>query len=351
MSSLKKIGIITFHYANNYGAVLQTYALKHVIDMFNGCASKVINFVPRDKFYYYFNDEQKKYLMHQRPLFEKFLMEECDIHDEMGRFIPDGEYDYYCVGSDQVWNFNFSSKEYLLKNISKGIKISYAASIGMSSGDMVAFRDEFERYLPQFESISIREKEQLKLVNEYSGKKCELVLDPTLLLETEEYLKLVTSELLEESPYVLFFWIQHSNKIIRWLEYVNKISLKYNLKILHTVTNSREYMFINDSKCICGCGISDFLWYIKHAKFVVTNSYHATIFSMHFNIPFYIIPDDSMISRFDTLCEIFQIQDRVITKFKNVDEITNDNNISDINNIIQIERAKSLNFLRRALNE
>lgn len=350
---MKKVGILTFHYADNYGAVLQAYALREKINSLNGCFAEIINYIPaRYKCALYNNDEEcRRNLLKKRDCFEYFLKTYCLISTNRVQAIEEQDYDYFCVGSDQVWNLNYVGEEYFLTNLSDSkVKFSYAASIGMSSEKLVGYKGLYKEYLEGFREISLREDEQVEFLSRECGVNCEVVLDPTLLLKAEDYETLVPGKRLVKAPFVFFFWIHHDHEFLGGVEFVNTISRKYQLEVVHNEINSRPYLFAKESHCMIYEGPEQFLWYIKNAAYVVTNSYHVTLFAMQFKKPFYVFAVESMRSRIDMLAYTYGISDRVVNKYMSPNEINSEIDYESIHRKIQIEREKSVAFLRRVLD-
>lgn len=350
---MKKIGILTFHYSDNYGAVLQSYALRTIINSLSNCEAEIINYVPREFTYPLYKNDKKSWqlLCEKRKKFEEFLQMKCGINSPMISEVTGNQYDYYCVGSDQVWNLMFADLEYFLPNLDEeAIKISYAASIGMNFENAYKRKDLFEKYISKFKSISLREQEHIELIKTVCQKECQCVLDPTLLLKAEDYSLIISKDNVYDKPFILFFWLHHDDELMNGIEFVNDLSRKYGIPIVHTVVGAKPYVFNMDAGSMIYEGVDYFLWYIKNASFVVTNSYHATLFSIQFKIPFYTFLVDKMRSRLDTLSEKLGIHSRIVDSYINFTMIDDNINFEDIDNRLRVERAKSMNFLREALD-
>jgi hypothetical protein len=351
---MKKIGILTFHYADNYGAVLQAYALRKIINSLPDCKAEIINYVPEGYVYYLYKDDgsEKKLLEKRRELIEEFLMQECGICSSMIYNVKGNDYDYYCVGSDQVWNIDLRENkdlEYFLPNLDdKAVKIAYAASIGIE----IERIDEniFKKYLPQFNNISLREGTYIEYIEQICNVKCEKVLDPVLLLNKDEYEYLIDKERPKKKPYILLFWYILDDELMKCIEFVNTLARKYGLAIVHSIIGAPRYMFCNDAGCMMNEGIDGFLWYMKHAEFVITNSFHGAVFAAQFERPFYIFISNIRRSRLDNLVEILDIKDRVINGYISPGEMNKNINFEAIRNRLKVERDKSMNFLRKALD-
>ena len=352
---MKKIGILTFHYVDNYGAVLQAWALRNFLNTYFNCHAEIINYVPDGYMIYpykhtsYGIDMMKR----KRKVYEDFLSEFCDINSSIIRTVTGNEYDYYCVGSDQVWNMSFrenSRNEYLFPNLNINAKrFSYAASIGgkIEEENKVLFK----KYLSRFDSISVREKSSENELREMGFKNIETSLDPTLLLESDKFEKLMKRPKKPASDFILFFTYPIGEEVRQYTSFVNMLSRKYGLKIIHSLVDCEDYLLSNDGGTMMYEGIGEFLWYFKHAVVIVTSSYHCAIFGRVFNKPTFIIKRDEGWIRMEQLIDIFDLRNNVVEN----DWILHDwdivNGYSGENNRLNAEREKSIVFLKRVLNE
>lgn len=349
---MKTVGIMTFHFADNYGAVLQCYALRKVINNFSGFCAEVINYIPPQYRYpkRWNNTYEQQKFANKRHLFNLFLKGKCNIYKENIYYLYGNEYDYYCAGSDQIWNTNDMFEEYFFPHIDVNAKrISYAASIGISNNDVNLNKDKLKKYLPQFKAISVRENEHVEMIKNVTGCNCERVLDPTLLLEKKDYQEIVPEKVLLEQDFIFFYWLNHNNPA-PGVELVNTLSRIYNIPVVHSIIDAPSYMFVKDGGCMFYEGIENFLWYIRNAKFVVTNSYHGTIFAIQFERPFYTFIVESMRSRIDTLIEILGIKSRIISQYLLADQIEENIDFVSIKNKIKYEKDKSIQFIKQALD-
>ncbi|WP_326910414.1 polysaccharide pyruvyl transferase family protein [Sedimentibacter sp. MB31-C6] len=355
---MKKIGILNFHFCDNYGAVLQCYALKYTINKLDGCYAEVINFNPNWKPSSFENEIIKNKYISKLDKYEKFREKYLEIESD---FIYDmtsdkcPKFDYYIVGSDQVWNttFSFSNTAYFLDFVEdNSVKISYAASIGIGLEDKRLNPKIFEKYIPNFNYLSIREKTHEAFVQQFTEKKVHTVLDPTLLLEKEEYDKLIdnTKSEKEKDKYIFFYFLNHDKTAPLAISFVNMLARKYNLKVIHFFTEAPKGLFKNNSDSFFFDGPIDFLWYIKNAEIIVTNSFHGTIFSILYQKPFYTYIVKSMSSRIYDLLENLGLKNRIISGFKKLRDVDFNIDYTEVNKKIKFSREYSLNFLKKSLN-
>ena len=374
---MKKIATLTFHSAYNYGSVLQAYALqefclKILKEHDEKCDYKVINLrLPSQKeqyaiirrnfnkknmirnvltipFYFQIKEKNKK--------FEEFINEYLNITKEFNS-LKDIEnckeiqnFDCYISGSDQIWNVDALdfSKAYYLPFVKNGRKISYAASFGQS---LVAIKNnkEYLELLKDYDYVSVREEKSRDFLKD-KGCKNEIVVnvDPTLLLEKKDWGKFIKKDAFQHD-YILFYTLYPSKKVLQCAKKIAKI-----LKLPVVVTkfnNQNDYFTMFQKKY--NAGPIDFLNLVYHAKFVISSSFHGTVFSILFEKPFYSIINGEHDLRIETLLNKVGLDDRIIYKENDISEkIDNAYQISfnKAKNIIKQEQIKSKEFLLNAFD-
>jgi len=352
---LIKIGILTFHYAINYGAVLQAYALREMINTFEGYEAEIINYIPDEYVYYpYEHGEQGRDKFKQkRDKFGRFITTCLKVKENVEHVVDGHGYDYICVGSDQVWNVALRENvdlEYFLPNINDNIKcISYAASIGTNVNEINI--DLFRKYLSKFQSISLREDEGYKyIIQSKCLKECQIVLDPTQLLNKEKFETLIPVKERITGKFIFFFWYDNDDNMYKVAEFVNMLSRMYSIPIIHSAINAPQYLFTENSRCMMYEGVEDFLWYLKNAEYVVTNSFHGLALSVLFEKNLYVYIAELRRSRLDNLVKMFGLENRVIDRYISPKEINWDINYDEIRKRLNIEKVNSIDYLRSAIN-
>lgn len=358
---MKKIGILTFHFSDNYGAVLQCYALRTVINRTKECRAEIINFNPGRKLAWYTEKDIQEKFDRKIEKYELFNKNENGIKQEVFYDInmqeQDG-YDAFVVGSDQVWNtsFTFFNTAYLLDFV-KGNqkKISYAASVGLAVDSPRMKREVFEKNIPKFDYLSVRESTHEDFIASFTDKKVQTVVDPTLLLTSTDYDKLIYDIEAErgkqQEDYIFFYYLKHDATLPLACSFVNMLSRKYNLKVVHFCIDMPEQVFKNESKSFFFDGPKDFVWYIKHAKIVVTNSFHGTVFSLLYHKPFYTYIVKSMEARVLDLLGDVGLEDRLVRGYKPLAEVNFDIDYDSVDEILEVKRKKSEIFLQEALGD
>ncbi len=278
-----KVGIITFHNAHNCGAALQVYAMQTLLSRY-GHDCEVINYrVSRiDRSYEVCSNKRK-----QR--FEDFMSTKLKLSrrfnslNELQQF--DHPYDVILSGSDQIWNSSILgglNSAYFCNFGRKDAKrIIYGASLGTS---LLNSTDEFllRYYLRYPDSISVREASALPLLRPLTDKKIETVLDPTLLLSSEDYRPLIASSPLHD-PYIYLHYVHHTGENPALDRAARELSVLTGLPILKNRAFSR---FEHELSSCQDNGPEEFLGTLDHASYVVTDSFHATVFSILFNKKF-----------------------------------------------------------------
>ena len=361
---MNKIGIVTFSWAHNYGALLQTYALQEKIKTTNKV--EIINYVEKEeeeqyrpkilsknikstiKNIIFFPKRVKRY-----NKFNKFIKRYINLskkYTSSNALKADApNCDVYITGSDQVWNPEITrglSDIYTLNFGKTDIRrISYAASVG-DARQIEKNKDEFVKKLEIIDRISVREEDaKIKLENIMS-KKIDVVLDPTLLLNKEQWDKKIGSPKKQKEKYILAYVVEED---IEYNKIVNYLSEKTGLKVIHFERRKNKYN--NVLKTAYTNDPFEFVNLIKNAEYVVATSFHATVFSIIYNKKFFIIPHKKTGARVINLLDKLDIKGR---NFDNFDEFKNVNYNSDINweevnKRLEEERKKSIDWLKNAI--
>ena len=364
---MEKIGIMTWFKHNNYGTVLQVYALQKVLTLFGNEVS-VINYSTRirktmfhEMDFKYINSKisnkllRSKYGANYNKASEKFaefrqkhlnLTNTCDTHMEL-KSISDS-FDKVVCGSDQVWNPNFFDKHYFLDFVSSNSKkISYAPSIGVDDIKNSDIKDKIKNYLNSFSSLSVREEQGKKVLEKICDKKIEVVLDPTLLLSKEEWKE---SFKLEEnnSQYILCYFLG-DNK--RYVKAARELSKRLNLPLRIFPTTPLITKF-KESEILFNCGPKEFVENLYNASFVLTDSFHGLAFSINFEKDFYALKrfsnnSTSQNSRIFNILNNLGLIDRIYEDNIDLSAIDYDK----VSSVLEKEREKSINYLKNAISE
>lgn len=357
-----KIGIMTFHRAVNYGAILQTYALQQALKN-EGIESEVIDYRDNkiDNTYKLFYNKSPKRIIRdamyytilskRNKNFQKFIDNNITLSrkkvvnaDELKNI--ENDYDKFITGSDQVFNYRLTNwdKNYFLDFVSdNNKKNSYAASFGLEEIPD-SEKSEYIRLLNNFNHISVREDTGEKIVKSLTDKKVTVDLDPTFLIDKNDWEKIEIKP--KETNYIVLFAMQKNDSIMK---IATKLAEKTGCELIF-ITDSRKRRVKGKYKY--SLSPEEWLGYFFNAKYIVTNSFHGLAFSIIFNKDFFLElqePPATANSRLEKLLDTFELRDRQVVnqEIKNIDIRTN---WADVNKKLNIEKEKSLKTLKEILN-
>ena len=351
--TMKQVSILTLHFYDNFGSVLQAWALQRFIsEELHGIRGKIIPFRPAIPDYTYFSDpELQRRFQEKQELFRRFRQEELDLNeDDGGNEILDAlDSDIYITGSDIVWSREYAGLHpaYFLDFVKLGAKrVAYAASMMLKPGEE-AF---LARYLPDFDAVSIREKADIPRISKYVRVPVKTVLDPTLLLTQNNYSLLEQDpENLPDEPYLLFYSLTHDPAAV---DAANLMAKRFGLRIVHYLADYPASLFPTDAKCFAFCGPREFLSYVKHATLIFTNSYHGTIFSILYHRPFYTqVTRGKMSVRTMELTATLGLEARRYTGWCDLRNCSLEHNWSVSDEKLEQLRGLSKAFLKHSLEE
>ncbi|OKY52777.1 hypothetical protein BSR42_11130 [Megasphaera cerevisiae] len=359
-----KIGRITLDGYCNYGNVLQSYALEQVLLRYaddveliwhtnqsklqyisvplswKNCIKFLVN-------YHGFRDFMKvgyySWEIVRRANIKRFCDTHIHIRYDLSLDQVCNKYDFFVVGSDQVWNPYFENFDIsFLKFVSTKKRIAYAASIGLLSIPN-HLKYDFCKNIGEMAHISVREQSGAKLIEQLTGKKCVVTLDPTLLLSAEEWNKISCKPLwYDGTKYILTYFLGKTPDIVKHLTEI------YKLKVINLLDKNNFDVYVTSPE--------EFIYLISHAELVYTDSFHGTVFSILFQRPFVCCNRIekgglNMTSRIDALLDLVNMQERRGTA-ENQYSILNPLEIvyPDVENILKQEREQSEAFIKRALN-
>ena len=260
------------------------------------------------------------------------------------------KYDTIIVGSDQLWlPSGMASNFYNLLFVPDDIKkISYATSFGVSS--IPDSKKESTRvYLNRIDYISVREGAGKRIVDNLIGNKATVVLDPTLMLNSEQWDNYIGDRIIQED--YIFCYFLGNNAYYR--NVINNFAKKHSLRV-YNLAHIDEYV---KSDCLFSnvqnTGPFEFVNLIKHAKYIFTDSFHGTVFSIIYKKNFLVFnrfsdsDSNSRNSRIDNITNLLGIEDR---RYKDdIDIVIKKLDYTEIEKKLAIERDKSKKFLIKAL--
>lgn len=288
------IGILTLHNAINYGAILQTYALQHKLDLL-GIQNQVIDYkcpkiTNRHKIKFkWWNPLGYAIKMRTKRKFKQFLNTKVRLSKAISSLNRVTPCDAYLVGSDQVWNLTITGNDmtYFLDSVPKeALKYSYAASMGAYQFTSSDAKDKCLALLNEFSSLSVREKTGKQYLEECSKDTARNLsiavhLDPVLLLKKEEWEKFGCCK--QKRKYILLYMIGRQEELIHWAQ---ELSKQLSLPVIWISDSLRSYQRIKNKRC---SSPEEFVGLFSNSAYVVTNSFHGTAFSIMFHKPFYTV--------------------------------------------------------------
>ena len=347
---------------NNYGSILQAYALQKRLRELGGNPVIIRKEAPGKGSFIYslwaILRPQKHYSLFQRIKKEKqkkkfyiknskishFIntyLSVTDIND-IERFKRNvSESDVFLAGSDQIWNVLNStlSSWYSLQWMDSKKKYSYAASIGLDKLTELQNKLYFDG-LAEFQTISLRESQAVKLLTPlFKGKNVRQDLDPTLLFDGSFWRKMESERLIKE-PYVFVYMLRPDMNVI---ELAKQVAKKKGNKVIYTGLYSDKMSGVTT---ICDAGVEEFLSYIDNAEAVITNSFHGTVFSVLFNKPFLSVKLETTSSRVESFLSMTGLESRLVEApcpRNSIPEV----DYERVEHILELERKKSLDYLAK----
>ena len=367
----KKISVITLHRIVNYGSVLQAYATQEVLEK-KGYDVEFIDYYPErmhmlgmlkriknkgDKFRKSFIIRNvariimfPSYVLRFKR-FHGFIKKKLNLSNRIYKNEEDfsknpPKADFYCTGSDQVWNSGWNEKidhPFFLDFETNGKKcFAYAASFG--KGKLEDWeKEETKKLLMKYSDIAMREKSGVEILENLGIHSGINVLDPTLLLSGNEWSK-VASKKYKNKKYIFVYNLNRNKKIDA---YVEKLAKEKNLDIYYVSYALHE--FYKKGKMKCNVKVEDFISLIKNATYVVTDSFHATAFSINFNTQFMIVFPEKYSTRVKSILEITNLQSRIVDDYNDVSLANYEVDFDEANKILAEERRKAIGYFDEVL--
>ncbi len=363
-----KAGILTFHDADNYGAVLQAYALTQWLKQ-NNVDAEIVNY--QSKIYRKYKTF-RKHLYKRAPYilgvdiikyrnknrrnknFASFRKSYLPTSKEMYCKKEDfngitDKYDYFICGSDQIWNPEITKgfdPVYFLDFVkSPEKKIAYAPSVALKKLTEFQIAD-ISDYTSSFASLAIREQEAIDILQPYCEKDINKTCDPVFLPDRSCYDN-ICSKTYEGKKYVFLYVVGRAVKFKKVISYAEKTAKEKGLELYYIIDGDKALYHI-DGKNVFGCNPKDFLSLIKNAQCVVSNSFHATAFSILFAKQFITFLKDGTGSRMVNLLRAFNLENRIFDEDK-TDMFKNQIDYSSLEKSLNEFRVDSVEYLCNAL--
>lgn len=367
-----KIGIITWFTGSNYGTNLQAIALQYYLRK-EGYEVNIINYEVSDFKYkkeknileklvyqpkkYTINYALNKYtndISSRDKKMTNAIQNNCILTSKITNIqqLIDicNTFDLLVCGSDQIWNPNWYNRFYFADyDDIKTRRISYAPSMGVNSipNDIVP---QIKRSIRKFDMISVREAKAADLLEAYTINRPEIVVDPTLLLSSMEWNEIFEKGDSEKDKYILAFFLNDEHV---HLKATKAFAKKHAYKLI--VVPYKGMTYLQNADIRADAGLEDLLDLIRNAEYVITDSFHITVFSIIYRKQFFTFKrfkEDAFTSqnvRITNLLNLVNLNERLIPyksdRIKEMNDIDYPKHISDLMNEIE----KSKDFLRKAV--
>ncbi len=368
---MKRIGTVSYNiYCNftNYGSALQTWALHQAIKkigedyqpiLVDYCPDILADKDPLNPFANMWDKDEESQRMCEMTMpairknfykFDRFYQEQFDrtgikyTSQNFNDVVHNENLDGFVCGSDTIFcvdEFGLDDGYYANYDCMKNHSISYAASFGDSHFTEDTYEILNDR-LHNFNALGIRENAMISYIRERTNVPVQKVLDPTLLLTDADY-DTIVSDRLEDEKYLLLYARRYNPKMEAYAE---KLAAENGWKIVEIslrATNAEKpnrHMFYE-------AGVEEFLSLVKHAEFVVTNSFHGMIFSVQYRRPFYVFSREQCDTKITELLELFGLSDRMKTTGDEPEAHPID--YTDVHTRIAAAREDAVRFLKQSL--
>lgn len=360
--------IITRHAPSNYGSLLQSIATIKILKGM-GHQAQIIDYLRPDerglqavltslaskrswnnnllkKWFYVsvrypeekcaevrFNQMRHRYLM---------LSHRCSSVSDLQKL----DADVFITGSDQVWGPMLNGhydENYFLSFVVDKPKITYAASFGKTEFTP-AIIENYKQMLSRYDAITVREDSAVKMLNDWETDCTGQVLDPTLMLTLDEWNQYTGKEI--KKKYVLVYQIHNDRKLGLYAKHFAKsigLPLIRISPYLHQISREGKLVWLPE--------LGEFLSYIKHCSYFITDSFHGTAFALIFNKQFFeILPNNNTGSRNLSILRLTGLENRIVSNYNDFDIIKKRIDYNKVNAILAEERLKSIKILKDILH-
>ena len=346
-----KVGTITYSWAQNWGAVLQAYALvrylnnegydAQLIDYreFDNKLISTVKSIPDGIIDLLTIPASVRRIRRYNEFRQNCLRltKKCKTTDDLKTL--NSEFDVFITGSDQVWNVGLGvCKDFYLHFAEQDKKtISYAASFGVSEIPEQHVADTISG-LGNIDYISVRENSGKKIVESLTSNKAEVVLDPVFLLNKDQWLKVASNKIISV-PYIFVYPTQVTSQLVNLVKKIKK----------ETGMIAISPFYVPGCKVIKDIGPREFIRYVADSKYVVASSFHATAFSMIFNKPLACITHSQTGSRTTDLLKMLNLEKCIVHDQEEYPAINMD--FSQANILMKQLIDKSVRFIKNALGD
>lgn len=371
-----KVGIVTISSAHNYGCMLQAWGLQEYVKKL-GYEVDIINlrldcidtlYKPLNLYKGLKNAKRfrklrsalwlnlKKKGIHANrkyKKFESFIAHQLHTtkcyhsYQELVDSKVGDNYDILITGSDQVWNGAITgglNRAFFLNFTKKPVrKLSFASSVGKT--ELKDYEKEFfKHYLKNFDAIAVREESAKMMLTPLTDKQIDVVVDPTLLLDVNDFDKLKKPSRYKKG-YIFVHVINADNQVRPIAEKLSKLT---GLPVIH---NRPDKRYSNELGRFDDAGVEEFIGLVENAEYVVTNSFHATVFAIIYQRKFFTIPHEKYPERMVHLLNTLELTDYLINDAaklpSNPDKV--DYHFDKVHELWDSQKKQSQDVLKREL--
>ena len=375
-----KIGIITQPLQNNYGGLLQNYALQRVLEkmghevvtidqeysripLWRILASTIKTLLLRvvgknREFFFLPKDRELKYINQNTLYFlDNYInhTEKISNEKQIRRIVKSLFLEAYIVGSDQVWRPCYNNNIYIsflkFADSYQVKRIAYAASFGVDNWEFSKMETKkCKKLIKSFDAVSVRESSGIELCRRYLDVDACQVLDPTMLLDKCDYIDLVEKENEGKSIGSLLSYILDPER--SKIDLIENVAERLNLIPFSVMPelqlNSKTIVDID--KCVFP-SVTKWLRGFMDAEFVVCDSFHGAVFSIIFNKEFVILGNEERgMARFHSLLKMYGLEERLVTDLNDFSVVMKSIDWSRVNRIRKERNCFSFEFLSRSLD-
>ena len=370
-----KVSIITLHHVRNYGSLLQTFATQESVKRL-GFQAEIIDYIPQGltlkcgirtiknqgnplKNFVRKTAATLVFSLQQRTMI-CFLKKNICLsknayysYDDLLECPPVS--DIYLAGSDQIWNTQNRNKDgdikgYYLQFAPAGKKlVSYASSIGKDSFSAEESLD-VKAYLEKFSAISVREDTAVDMLNHIGIQGAVHVLDPTMLISSDEWFAFMKKNLKNKSASKKkFVFVYNLNRNPHVKAFACKLAEAKNLEIINFADTLD---FMRGATNRLHNTVYDFLYYLFNAEYVVTDSFHGTAFSINLGKKFISFSAPRFNSRLESILKLFGLENRLLQTFSgNIDIADVEIDYDSVFEKLEEQRQRSFDYLSKALTD
>lgn len=356
-----KVSVITLQNIKNYGSMLQAYATQEILRS-KGVDVEIVNYTrPIAKFWNHilayskynniivrilkslilFPTEVRYYFLWRTFTTKRLSVSAASYSSNEELKLNPPIADIYCSGSDQVWNSGWNGgvlKEFFLDYApSDKPKYALASSVGQSRFDENEI-DEIKELLCNFKSISVREESAVSMIKKLGIDEVQSIIDPTLTLDDAYWSKLATAKI-RKKPYILIYQLGKNPKVDEFAKYVE---CKTGLEVVR-ICIRYDYV-LRYGKSILIPSFEEFLTLFANASYVITDSFHATCFSINFNRKFWCVLPEMYEGRILDLLAMVEEKDRIVPEDYNNLDVNKEINYDYVNRTIDNLRQKANYF-------